>query len=40
MAEDFGDRLTRIRTSLEKINRLMSELLIFNIVQSLITDNR
>lgn len=25
-SEDFGDRLTRIRTSLEKINRLMSEL--------------
>jgi hypothetical protein len=25
-AEDFGDRLTRIKTSLEKINRLMSEL--------------
>lgn len=23
---DFGDRLTRIRSSLEKINRLMSEL--------------
>jgi len=25
-AEDFGDRLTRIRTSLEKINGLISEL--------------
>lgn len=25
-AENFGDRLTRIKTSLEKINRLMSEL--------------
>ncbi len=25
-ANDFGDRLTRIRASLEKINRLMSEL--------------
>ena len=24
--QDFGDRLTRIRSSLEKINRLMSEL--------------
>ena len=24
--EDFGDRLSRIRTSLEKINRLMTEL--------------
>lgn len=24
--ENFGDRLTRIRASLEKINRLMSEL--------------
>ena len=24
--DDFGDRLARIRTSLEKINRLMSEL--------------
>lgn len=25
-SQDFGDRLTRIRSSLEKINRLMSEL--------------
>jgi len=25
-AEDFGDRVQRIRSSLEKINRLMSEL--------------
>ena len=25
-ANDFGDRLTRIRSSLEKINKLMSEL--------------
>jgi hypothetical protein len=25
-AEDFGDRIQRIRTSLEKINRLMTEL--------------
>lgn len=25
-ASDFGDRLTRIRTSLDKINRLMAEL--------------
>ena len=25
-AEDFGDRLSRIKTSLEKINRLMDDL--------------
>ena len=25
-AEDFGDRLTRIRSSLERINQLMAEL--------------
>ncbi|MDA9951474.1 hypothetical protein N9D31_02750 [Oligoflexaceae bacterium] len=25
-AEDFGDRLSRIKTSLEKINKLMGEL--------------
>jgi len=25
-AEDFGDRLSRIKSSLEKINRLMTEL--------------